>query len=111
MNLTLDTREHSVVPTWFEPACGTLFMSWRPATQYDALMIHDLGGPLIDHDTGQVLITAELVPEHWAKLAGLPADASPYPIHTDEPRPARERSPAPVAGAEHEAFAMALAAA
>lgn len=100
-----------MVPPWFKPQCGSLYMSWRPATQYDALIIHDLGGPLIDHDTGQVLIDATLAPEHWAKLVGLPADASPYPIHDAASQTNHEAPPAPAITAEHDAFAMALAAA
>ncbi len=111
MSLTLNTgREHSVVPPWFTPQCGKLHMSWRPATQYDALIIHELGGPLIDHDSGQVLIAATLAPEHWAKLVGLPGDASPYPVKADgTSTPRQAAAPTPVK--KRDAFAMALAAA
>lgn len=104
---TLDAREHILVPIWFEPECGPQFMEWRPATQFDALTIAECGGPLIDHDTGQVMIEATLRPEAWIVLAGLPKGTNPYPVGSAAPPEPAAPAPKP---STLDAFAMALAA-
>ena len=58
-----------------------MFYNWKPANWASANALHDFGGPLVDVDTGQVIVLANLSPELWTKLAGieLPPGAWAHP--------------------------------
>ena len=63
-------------------------VNWRPKDSTSALNVYELGGPLVDHATGRVILLGQLSDGLWTQLVPLPAGASPMVV-PDNPQPHR----------------------
>lgn len=88
-----------MVPNWFTTQDSAKFVEWRPASLTDSLRIFEMGGPLVDEDTGQVIVEAALPERAWMQLIGV-----------DAPAAAAAAAAPKTSTPEHDAFALALAA-
>jgi hypothetical protein len=55
-------------------------VNWRPLDHETALNVFDLGGPLVDPDTGRVILLASTSDAFWSQLVRLPEGANPEPV-------------------------------
>jgi hypothetical protein len=52
-----------------------IYMNWLPADARHALSIFDRGGPLVDCETGQVVVLSAMRASLWSQLVQLPEGA------------------------------------
>jgi hypothetical protein len=75
-------------------------VNWRPPDARAAYAVHDMGGPLVDPATGDVILLASLSDALWTQFIALPPGASPTPVPID---PLRRSGLSPAARAAWQA--------
>jgi hypothetical protein len=75
-------------PNNWRPSIRLGYVRWRPDGAHESVAIFECGGPLVHHETGQVLRAAELPPEIWSRFCrGLPAEGWQIENGVPTPRP------------------------